>query len=138
MYAAMEDPGPRCLISCGSSPATSAPMSPTPPANDREPSWWRPHSATLSGAGERTRHPLRRRHRARRLHLAGRAEVGRKATWPTWHPTREMMVRQPETRDSPTHARRADEPVGARALHLQGGRDTSTGCTVPARSGASK
>lgn len=57
---------------------------------------------------------------------SGRAQVGRKAVWPAWYPTREMMRRQPETREF------ADgmpgglmNPLGARALYIyQGGRDT--------------
>lgn len=57
---------------------------------------------------------------------SGRAQVGRKTAWPSWHPTLEMMQRQPETREF------ADgmpgglmNPLGARALYIyQGGRDT--------------
>ena len=57
---------------------------------------------------------------------SGRAVVGRKAAWPTWTPTAQMMQRQPETREfaggmpgGPTN------PLGARALYIyQGGRDT--------------
>jgi len=56
----------------------------------------------------------------------GRASVGRKAAWPTWTPTQEMMQRQPETREyaggMPGGLR---NPLGARALYIfQDGRDT--------------
>jgi len=57
---------------------------------------------------------------------SGRAVVGRKASWPTWTPTREMMQRQPESREyaggMPGGLR---NPLGARALYIfQDGRDT--------------
>ena len=60
------------------------------------------------------------------LALAGNARVGRKAEWPTWTPTDNMMARDPRNRryaagvpGGPTN------PLGARALYLyRGGRDT--------------
>lgn len=57
---------------------------------------------------------------------SGRAEVGRKATWPTWYPPREMMERQPETREFANGMPGGlMNPLGARALYIyQGGRDT--------------
>ncbi len=57
---------------------------------------------------------------------SGRAEVGRKAQWPTWTPTRDMMDRQPETREfAGGMPGGLDNPLGARALYIyQGGRDT--------------
>ena len=57
---------------------------------------------------------------------SGRAQVGRKATWPTWHPTRDMMQRQPETREFANGMPGGlMNPLGARALYIyQSGRDT--------------
>lgn len=57
---------------------------------------------------------------------AGRARVGRKAKWPTWTPTKNMIRRDPKLarwaggmRGGPRN------PLGARALYLyRGGRDT--------------
>ncbi|MGO4450912.1 L,D-transpeptidase [Phyllobacterium sp. TAF24] len=59
--------------------------------------------------------------------FSGTAEVGRKAKWPRWQPTDNMIKRQPEK-----YARYADgvagggsNPLGARALYLyRDGRDT--------------
>ncbi|SDO54733.1 L,D-transpeptidase [Phyllobacterium sp. OV277] len=59
--------------------------------------------------------------------FSGTAEVGRKAKWPRWQPTDNMIKRQPEK-----YARYADgvagggsNPLGARALYLyRNGRDT--------------
>lgn len=61
------------------------------------------------------------------LSLSGRAVVGRKAKWPSWTPTANMIKRSPEK-----YARYANgvpggpnNPLGARALYLyRGGRDT--------------
>jgi lipoprotein-anchoring transpeptidase ErfK/SrfK len=57
---------------------------------------------------------------------SGRAEVGRKAEWPTWHPPREMMDRQPETREFANGMPGGlQNPLGARALYIyRDGRDT--------------
>lgn len=57
---------------------------------------------------------------------SGRAQVGRKAAWPTWHPTRDMMQRQPETREFANGMPGGlMNPLGARALYIyQSGRDT--------------
>lgn len=60
------------------------------------------------------------------LALAGNAKVGRKAKWPSWTPTGNMIARDPRNRryasgvpGGPTN------PLGARALYLyRGGRDT--------------
>ena len=58
--------------------------------------------------------------------LRGNAHIGRKAEWPTWTPTSNMMRRDPRNRQyaggmSPG----LHNPLGARALYLyQGGRDT--------------
>lgn len=57
----------------------------------------------------------------------GTARVGRKAEWPRWQPTRNMIAREPQK-----YARYADgvpggpgNPLGARALYLhKGKRDT--------------
>jgi lipoprotein-anchoring transpeptidase ErfK/SrfK len=56
----------------------------------------------------------------------GRAKVGRKAEWPTWTPTKEMMERQPETREfAGGMPPGLTNPLGARALYIyQDGRDT--------------
>lgn len=53
--------------------------------------------------------------------FSGTAEVGRKAKWPRWQPTDNMIKRQPEK-----YARYADGVAGgARALYLyRNGRDT--------------
>jgi lipoprotein-anchoring transpeptidase ErfK/SrfK len=56
----------------------------------------------------------------------GRAQIRRKAEWPTWTPPSEMILRQPELRQ---YARGMppglDNPLGARAMYLyQGDRDT--------------
>lgn len=61
------------------------------------------------------------------LAFRGSALVGRKAVWPRWTPTRNMIRREPEK-----YARFADgvpggpgNPLGARALYLyRNGRDT--------------
>lgn len=57
---------------------------------------------------------------------SGRAEVGRKAVWPTWYPPSEMMRRQPETREFANGMPGGlMNPLGARALYIyKGGRDT--------------
>lgn len=58
--------------------------------------------------------------------LRGSARIGRKAEWPTWTPTGNMMRRDPRNRQyaggmSPG----LHNPLGARALYLyQGNRDT--------------
>ena len=56
----------------------------------------------------------------------GRAKVGRKAEWPRWTPTKEMMERQPETREfAGGMPPGLTNPLGARALYIyQDGRDT--------------
>jgi lipoprotein-anchoring transpeptidase ErfK/SrfK len=56
----------------------------------------------------------------------GRAKVGRKAEWPRWTPTKEMMERQPETREWANGMPPGlTNPLGARALYIyQDGRDT--------------
>jgi lipoprotein-anchoring transpeptidase ErfK/SrfK len=57
----------------------------------------------------------------------GRAIVGRKAEWPTWHPTADMVRRDP-ARYRPLQAGipgGAQNPLGARALYLYlDGKDT--------------
>lgn len=61
------------------------------------------------------------------LNFAGTAVIGRKAEWPRWIPTPEMIEREPK------YAQYADgvqggpaNPLGARALYLfQNGRDTA-------------
>ncbi|QRM35261.1 L,D-transpeptidase [Microvirga sp. VF16] len=61
------------------------------------------------------------------LAWSGRARIGRKATWPSWTPTADMIKREPER-----NARWAggmpgglQNPLGARALYLyEGDRDT--------------
>ena len=59
--------------------------------------------------------------------LEGRSVIGRKAEWPSWTPTQNMIDREPET-----YAQYADgmpggpeNPLGSRALYLyRDGRDT--------------
>ena len=57
----------------------------------------------------------------------GRAVVGHKAEWPTWHPTADMIRRDPE-RYRPLRAGvpgGPENPLGARALYLyRDGKDT--------------
>jgi len=61
------------------------------------------------------------------LEFQGEAVIARKAKWPNWRPTDEMIAREPQT-----YARFADgvpggpeNPLGSRALYLyQGGVDT--------------
>ncbi len=76
------------------------------------------------------------------LNFRGEAVIGRKAEWPSWRPTPEMIERNPR------YARWADgmpggpdNPLGARALYLyQNGRDTAFrihGTTEPGSIGRS-
>ena len=57
---------------------------------------------------------------------SGRGSVGRKAQWPTWHPTSAMMQRQPETREfADGMPGGLNNPLGARAMYIyRGGVDT--------------
>lgn len=57
---------------------------------------------------------------------SGRAEIARKAAWPTWTPPREMIERQPEVAQYANGMPGGlDNPLGARALYIfQNGRDT--------------
>lgn len=57
---------------------------------------------------------------------SGRADVGRKAVWPTWYPPKEMQERQPETREFANGMPGGLlNPLGARALYIyRDGRDT--------------
>ncbi|BDA83382.1 hypothetical protein Sa4125_09240 [Aureimonas sp. SA4125] len=57
---------------------------------------------------------------------AGSAQIGRKAHWPSWSPTPEMIARSAGTGTKPKgRAPGALNPLGARALYLfQDGRDT--------------
>ncbi|MCB8819919.1 L,D-transpeptidase [Microvirga rosea] len=58
---------------------------------------------------------------------AGRAQIGRKATWPRWTPTPDMIRREPE-RNAPWAGGMPaglGNPLGARALYLyRNGQDT--------------
>jgi lipoprotein-anchoring transpeptidase ErfK/SrfK len=76
------------------------------------------------------------------LNFRGEAVIGRKAEWPSWRPTPEMIERNPR------YARFADgmpggpqNPLGARALYLyQNGHDTAFrihGTTEPGSIGRS-
>ena len=60
------------------------------------------------------------------LALAGNATVGRKAEWPSWTPTDNMMNRDPRNRRFAGGVPGGlNNPLGARALYLyRGGRDT--------------
>jgi lipoprotein-anchoring transpeptidase ErfK/SrfK len=57
---------------------------------------------------------------------SGRAEVGRKAAWPTWTPPREMIERQPEVAEFASGMPGGlANPLGARALYIyRNGRDS--------------
>lgn len=56
----------------------------------------------------------------------GRANIRRKAKWPTWTPPAEMVAREPRLRKfAGGMAGGANNPLGARALYLyEGNRDT--------------
>ena len=60
--------------------------------------------------------------------FAGEAHVGRKAEWPRWTPTREMIAAEPEVYGpfaGGLPGGHPYNPLGSRALYLyQGGRDT--------------
>jgi lipoprotein-anchoring transpeptidase ErfK/SrfK len=60
------------------------------------------------------------------LTLSGRASVGRKAEWPSWTPTANMMRRDPRLLQYASGVPGGENnPLGARALYLyRGGRDT--------------
>jgi lipoprotein-anchoring transpeptidase ErfK/SrfK len=60
------------------------------------------------------------------LTLKGRARVGRKAEWPPWTPTENMMRRDPSLRQYAAGLPGGpNNPLGARALYLyRGNRDT--------------
>jgi lipoprotein-anchoring transpeptidase ErfK/SrfK len=60
------------------------------------------------------------------LALRGNASVGRKAQWPSWTPTENMMQRDPRNRQFASGVPGGpSNPLGARALYLyRGGRDT--------------
>ncbi len=60
------------------------------------------------------------------LALAGNARVGRKAKWPSWTPTANMMQRDPRNRQYAGGVPGGlGNPLGARALYLyRGNRDT--------------
>jgi lipoprotein-anchoring transpeptidase ErfK/SrfK len=50
---------------------------------------------------------------------SGRGYIGRKAQWPTWHPTSAMMDRQPETREyAGGMPGGLNNPLGARAMYI--------------------
>lgn len=58
--------------------------------------------------------------------LRGNATVGRKASWPSWTPTPNMIAREPRNRQFAGGVPGGPgNPLGARALYLyRGGRDT--------------
>jgi lipoprotein-anchoring transpeptidase ErfK/SrfK len=60
------------------------------------------------------------------LALSGGATVGRKAEWPSWTPTQNMINRDPRNRQyAGGMPGGLNNPLGARALYLhRGGRDT--------------
>lgn len=61
------------------------------------------------------------------LAFSGTASIARKAEWPRWTPTRNMIEREPERYGPYADGVEGglDNPLGARALYLyQGGRDT--------------
>lgn len=61
------------------------------------------------------------------LAWSGRAQVGRKAVWPDWTPTADMIKREPRRYAAWAHGMPGglDNPLGARALYLYDkGKDT--------------
>lgn len=57
----------------------------------------------------------------------GEATIGRKAIWPSWHPTATMVQKQPQKYGHLTDGMKGgpNNPLGARALYLyRGGADT--------------
>jgi lipoprotein-anchoring transpeptidase ErfK/SrfK len=59
---------------------------------------------------------------------SGRSKIARKAKWPRWTPTPEMIKRDPKTNGPYAGGMPGglDNPLGARAMYLyQGGRDSS-------------
>ena len=61
------------------------------------------------------------------LEFSGTARVARKAEWPTWTPTQDMIAREPERNAQWAGGMPPglDNPLGARALYLfEGNRDT--------------
>jgi lipoprotein-anchoring transpeptidase ErfK/SrfK len=61
------------------------------------------------------------------LEFEGSARVGRKAQWPRWTPTKDMIAREPERYGAVAGGVEPglDNPLGPRALYLyQGDRDT--------------
>ncbi len=61
------------------------------------------------------------------MEWSGRAVVGRKAEWPRWIPTKDMIAREPEKyrRWAGGMEGGLQNPIGARGLYLyQNGRDT--------------
>lgn len=61
------------------------------------------------------------------LEFAGKARIGRKATWPHWTPTPNMIRREPNRYGKWAGGMEggASNPLGARALYLhKGGKDT--------------
>lgn len=61
------------------------------------------------------------------LGFAGTATVGRKARWPSWTPTANMVATEPELYGPVKNGKKGglDNPLGSRALYLyQGNRDT--------------
>ena len=61
------------------------------------------------------------------LGFAGTATIQRKAKWPSWTPTANMVATEPELYGPVRHGKPGglDNPLGPRALYLyQGGRDT--------------
>lgn len=61
------------------------------------------------------------------FNFSGQAIVGRKAEWPRWTPTRDMIAREPERYGPYAGGLEGglDNPLGARALYLhRDGRDT--------------
>lgn len=61
------------------------------------------------------------------LEFAGEADISRKASWPSWTPTADMIKRSPERYAHAAGGMEGglDNPLGARALYLyQDGKDT--------------
>lgn len=65
---------------------------------------------------------------------SGNAYVGRKAEWPVWTPPKEMMQRQPESRNTPAACRAASKirSAHARSISTETAATRSTRSTPPA------
>lgn len=83
------------------------------------------HLYFVTGIGQAIEYHIAVGEEGRNLH--GTAEVKRKAEWPSWTPTANMIAREPEKYGPFAGGMEGgpDNPLGARAMYLyRGGRDT--------------